>query len=123
MPELLTSPEAEPQRPGWLADQAVRGEPVSAIKNREKYREIRISGWKMAAGASPAPMFRAFLPLRTQKINREGDFAITGKCIAKNRESCHPTAIAWTTWTLHCLRGTTGNPHTNPGAVAAAHCR
>src|SRR5271165_3684612 len=90
MPELLTSPEAEPQRPGWLADQAVRGEPVSAIKNREKYREIWISGWKMAAGASPAPMFRAFLPLRTQKINREGDFAITGKCIAKNRESCQP---------------------------------
>jgi hypothetical protein len=61
MPELLTNREAEPQRPDWVADAAVCGEPVSVKKNREKYREIWNTGSKAAAPVSPEPVFRELL--------------------------------------------------------------
>jgi hypothetical protein len=54
MPELLTDRETGPQRPGWLADDAVRGEPVSAVKTGPSRTRLRRT--KTEAGTSPADL-------------------------------------------------------------------
>src|SRR5271167_2800750 len=54
MPELLTDRETKPQRPGWLADDAVRGEPVSAVKTGTSRTGLRRT--KTEAGTAPADL-------------------------------------------------------------------
>src|SRR5271167_4795994 len=54
MPELLTDRETEPQRPDWLADDAVRGEPVSAVKTGTSRTGLRRT--KTEAGTAPADL-------------------------------------------------------------------
>ena len=65
MPELLTDREAEPQRPDWLADDAVRGEPVSAVKTGTSRTGLRRA--KTEAGTAPAALARVAL-MRTRPI-------------------------------------------------------
>src|SRR5271166_6601657 len=48
MPELLTDRETGPQRPDWLAGDAVRGEPVSGGKEQGR---IQVAGGDLAGNA------------------------------------------------------------------------
>src|SRR5208282_5007634 len=65
MPELLTDRETEPRRPDWLADDAVRGEPVSAVKTGTSRTGLRRA--KTEAGTAPAALARVAL-MRTRPI-------------------------------------------------------
>jgi hypothetical protein len=42
MPELFIDQEAEPPRPDWLADDAVKGKPVSAAKTGKNTGKFRV---------------------------------------------------------------------------------
>jgi hypothetical protein len=70
----LIAPAVSGRESQRLADGAVCGEPVSAAKNREKYREIWISAASRGSCPRLSQYFRAFLPLRSKKHNRESNF-------------------------------------------------
>src|SRR5271166_838958 len=76
------------------------------FKNREKYREILISGWKVAPRASSTLIFLAFLPVRSQKNNREGDCDNRERHSQEQGKSCRPNCNRVDKpWILRCARG------------------
>jgi hypothetical protein len=118
MPELFADQKAEPPRPDWLADDAVKGQTCLGGKKQGKIQGNSESGWKSRALASLEPMFRAFLPIRRQRI--------TGKAICDNRAmhrqkqgKLRPSWNSVNTRALPFAReGRTGNPHTNRNGSA-----
>jgi hypothetical protein len=103
MPEHFKEQEAEPTEQTCLGG-----------KKQGKIQGNSESGWKSRALASLEPMFRAFLPIRRQKI--------TGKAICANREmhrqkqgKLRPSWNSLNTRALACPRG----PHWTPANVWA----
>ena len=93
-------------RPGNRADDAVPRRTCLGGKNREKYREILVSGWKVAPRASSALIFRVFLARSLTKNNREGDCDNRERHQPRTGKSCRPNCNRVDKpWTLRCARG------------------
>jgi hypothetical protein len=95
MPELLTDRETGPQRPDWLADDAVRGEPVSAVKTGKNTGKSRYPAGKPRLVPRPSLIFRVFLTCSLTKYNREHDCDNRERHRQKQGKFATPTAIAW----------------------------